>query len=139
MRWLPLALLLSCGSGTVDLAGEAEADADTDADTDADSDADADTAPAVDCGAFTVAECKAEPACRVLKAFAVLELGEGSYCVDDSSVEVGCAGADESCPPYTTWGAASESPSSCYSFGDCQPEGWGACADPSMRTTIPCG
>lgn len=141
MRWILICLLSwSCATAAVDPSG-VEGDADADADTDADNDADSgavDSGPAADCAALTVVDCKAEPQCRVLKAFPILDIGGGEYCVDDSSVEVGCGQADDTCPPYTTWGAAAASPSSCYSFGDCQPDGWGACSNPSMRTTNSC-
>ena len=138
MRWTPICLLIwSCATTAADTT-PAEADTDTDSDTDSDSGGPVDTGPVADCAALSVVECKAEPQCRVLKAFPIVDIGGGEYCVDDSSVEVGCAGADESCPPYTTWGASAATPDSCYSFGDCQPDGWGACSSPSMRTSNGC-
>jgi hypothetical protein len=142
MRWTTICLLIwSCATASVEPSGdEADTDTDTDSDTDADTDSGVpvDTGPVADCAALTVVDCKAEPQCRVLKAFPILDIGGGEYCVDDSSVEVGCGMADNTCPPYTTWGAATSSPDTCYSFGDCQPDGWGACSDPSMRTTNGC-
>lgn len=97
-----------------------------------------DTAPEVDCEALSVTDCKAEPACRTVEAFPIKSLGDGEYCVDPVSTEVGCVADALDCPAYSSWGAAGGGDSQCYAFGDCQPDSWGSCADPAMRTTIGC-
>jgi hypothetical protein len=97
-----------------------------------------DTGPEVDCESLSVADCKAEPACRTVEAFPIKSLGDGEYCVDPVSTEVGCVADSLDCPAYSSWGAATSGDSQCYAFGDCQPDSWGSCADPAMRTTIGC-
>ena len=92
----------------------------------------------IDCEALSITDCEAEPACRTVKAFPIKYLGDGEYCVDPVSTEVGCVADALDCPAYSSWGAATGGDAQCYAFGDCQPDSWGSCADPAMRTTIGC-